>query len=172
MRTILASSLLIFSFSVYAIPVTWTLNDAAFDDGGIASGSFTYDADANIYSDINISVTAGSNIDFGSAVYDEIYSTVAGINPDELLMAQNPTVIPGDSLLKLFFSADLTNSGGTVAIEAFPSGGSREDTADLSGFPRRYLVSGSVSAVPIPAAVWLFGSALVGLGWMRRKQTA
>jgi len=28
-----------------------------------------------------------------------------------------------------------------------------------------------VSAVPVPAAVWLFGSALVGLGWLRRKQT-
>jgi hypothetical protein len=27
------------------------------------------------------------------------------------------------------------------------------------------------AAVPIPAAVWLFGSALVGLGWLRRKQT-
>jgi len=28
-----------------------------------------------------------------------------------------------------------------------------------------------VTAVPVPAAVWLFGSALAGLGWMRRKQT-
>jgi hypothetical protein len=28
------------------------------------------------------------------------------------------------------------------------------------------------AAVPIPAAVWLFGSALAGLGWIRRKQTA
>ncbi|MCP4831207.1 MAG: VPLPA-CTERM sorting domain-containing protein [Gammaproteobacteria bacterium] len=27
-----------------------------------------------------------------------------------------------------------------------------------------------VTAVPVPAAVWLFGSALAGLGWMRRKQ--
>ena len=26
-----------------------------------------------------------------------------------------------------------------------------------------------VSAVPVPAAVWLFGSARAGLGWMRRK---
>jgi len=25
------------------------------------------------------------------------------------------------------------------------------------------------AAVPVPAAVWLFGSALAGLGWMRRK---
>jgi len=29
----------------------------------------------------------------------------------------------------------------------------------------------NVSVVPIPAAVWLFGSAVAGLGWMRRKQT-
>ena len=28
------------------------------------------------------------------------------------------------------------------------------------------------TAVPIPATVWLFSSALVGLGWLRRKQTA
>jgi len=26
--------------------------------------------------------------------------------------------------------------------------------------------------VPVPAAVWLFGSALAGLGWFRRRQTA
>jgi hypothetical protein len=29
----------------------------------------------------------------------------------------------------------------------------------------------TTSTVPVPAAVWLFGSALAGLGWMRRKQT-
>ena len=28
----------------------------------------------------------------------------------------------------------------------------------------------AVAFVPVPAAVWLFGSALAGLGWMRRKQ--
>jgi hypothetical protein len=29
-----------------------------------------------------------------------------------------------------------------------------------------------VNTIPIPAAVWLFGSALAGLGWFRRRQTA
>ena len=29
-----------------------------------------------------------------------------------------------------------------------------------------------VTAVPVPAAVWLFGSALAGLGWMRRQPNA
>ncbi len=33
-------------------------------------------------------------------------------------------------------------------------------------------VPGPPPEVPIPAAVWLFGSALAGLGWLRRKQTA
>ena len=28
------------------------------------------------------------------------------------------------------------------------------------------------SVVPVPAAAWLFGSALAGLGWLRRKQTS
>jgi hypothetical protein len=31
---------------------------------------------------------------------------------------------------------------------------------------------GAIPTVPIPAAVWLFGSALAGLGWLRRRQTA
>jgi hypothetical protein len=30
----------------------------------------------------------------------------------------------------------------------------------------------SVSPVPLPAAAWLFGSALMGLGALRRKQKA
>ena len=30
-----------------------------------------------------------------------------------------------------------------------------------------YEINVSVSAVPVPAAVWLFGSALAGLGWMK-----
>jgi hypothetical protein len=37
-----------------------------------------------------------------------------------------------------------------------------------------YLWAGAnfkVSAVPVPAAVWLLGSALAGLGWLRRKQS-
>lgn len=36
----------------------------------------------------------------------------------------------------------------------------------MSGFP----VSQTISAVPVPAAAWLFGTAVAGLGFMRRRQ--
>ncbi len=35
-----------------------------------------------------------------------------------------------------------------------------------------FLVAETLSTVPVPATVWLLGSALAGLGWMRRKQTS
>ena len=57
-----------------------------------------------------------------------------------------------------------------------PQDGDFPDVGDdtnfyVSGFGDEQF-GGVVSAVPVPAAVWLFGSALAGLGWMRRKQTA
>lgn len=43
------------------------------------------------------------------------------------------------------------------------------DGFGLGGFTSVEIDNVNVSAVPIPAAVWLFGSALAGLGWLRRK---
>jgi len=50
-------------------------------------------------------------------------------------------------------------------------GGVSPFTIATSGETGNALVLSSmvVTAVPVPAAVWLFGSALAGLGWMRRK---
>ena len=48
---------------------------------------------------------------------------------------------------------------------------------DFIGNARLYNAQGlavsdnlAITAVPVPAAVWLFGSALAGLGWLRRRQ--
>lgn len=69
----------------------------------------------------------------------------------------------------------LTNNWGTLGYNTiwdFRSGygspiGLSYDTSDSSY--RTYAVW-SASIVPIPAAAWLFGSALAGLGWARRRQ--
>lgn len=43
------------------------------------------------------------------------------------------------------------------------------DTSSFS-FSTPSLDNITLQAVPVPAAAWLFGSALAGLGWLRRKQ--
>ena len=73
----------------------------------------------------------------------------------------------GPCWLALSFSDALTNAGGTVSLipSSFVRNLDTDGVASLTG-------SVSASNVPIPAAIWLFGSALAGLGWMRRKQAA
>jgi hypothetical protein len=101
-----------------------------------------------------------------------------------------------DSAAFALYSMDLEGFGGTVcATKASDSTSFCGVTTDLGTgdwlniasvslyeegywFGAPISVGGSIdnivvgAAVPVPAAVWLFGSALAGLGWMRRKQTA
>jgi len=147
-----------------AAPVVWAINDGAFEDGGTFSGSFTYDADTDIYSDISINVSA-----WFIAPPAYVFTADSPLNSDasELFLYGGVDYV-FERYLGLYFETDLTNQGGTVAIYLPVS---REEFVDYGdGQPsagERYIVSGSVTAVPIPAAAWLFGSALAGLGWLR-----
>ena len=51
---------------------------------------------------------------------------------------------------------------GEIVCDAF------EGCGGMGDYNVNVILSGQLTAVPIPAAVWLFGSALAGLGWMRR----
>jgi hypothetical protein len=62
-------------------------------------------------------------------------------------------------------SGDLSVLGASNALYFNNDGG-----AGSSG--NYYISEANISAVPVPAAVWLFGSALGFLGWMRRKTVA
>ncbi len=58
---------------------------------------------------------------------------------------------------------DLSNNQGLAVITNALEFGT---TSSMIGGTR---LTGSVSAVPVPAAAWLFGSAIMGLGLVRRK---
>jgi hypothetical protein len=52
--------------------------------------------------------------------------------------------------------------------EIYACNDAHDREASIGSLPGTWTKS---SVVPIPAAVWLFGSALAGLGWIRRKHT-
>jgi len=193
MRSSFLIILLLGSATASAVPVTWTLNNVVYEAGsgfeegsieyGTASGSFVYDADTGIFSDVYISNSGPKNpnnpdswgyYDWWGYGFGSGSDTPPG-GPSNFLIAhalpqKYPEDPPAESLM-LFFDESLSNAGGQVLLTLGNSG--TYDYSPLPGDMRRAIISGSVvaSVVPIPAAVWLFGSALAGLGWMRRKQT-
>ncbi len=67
MRVLLLLIFLSLGSGAMAAPVTYTLSNFNFDDGGTAEGSFTYDSSSNIMSAVNIYTTAGTA--FAGATY-------------------------------------------------------------------------------------------------------
>ena len=160
MRQMFLVLFFLLSAAASAAPVTWTLNDVLFNDGATATGSFDYDASTGSYSAINIVTTASQN--WTGETYTNQWS---GSSDQYFTMTGITSTF---NILRLEYIAPLTASGGVINLQlGEPQFGSLEsDSIDF-----RYISAGTVSAVPVPAAVWLFGSALAGLGWMRRKQT-
>jgi hypothetical protein len=164
-----------------AATVTWTLTDVVFSDGGLAAGSFAYDADSGLYSDLFISTTSGGGTGPGG---EEIKPEFGGSNGTSCatyapassnsfgLQCQSP----GDMFtLVLAFESELTNDGGIALLQP-GSGrfGSKEYLTngvvdDLTEVTSRGVIAGSIVAsavVPLPAAVWLFTSGVAGLGFL------
>jgi hypothetical protein len=174
MRYVLTLLLLFGCSLANAIPVTWTLEDAGFDDGGKLLGSFTFDVANNEYSNISVITTAGTILpgtDYQECFADDcsaffLSGTFGG--SAQLIRLYNES---GPYGAFIAFSNRLTNSGGVVELSIFTNAFGFREGLGATG-PERYIVSGYVSAVPIPAAVYLLGSGLGLLGWFRRRQFA
>jgi hypothetical protein len=168
---------LLFMQSAVATPVTWTLNGVTFSDDTTASGSFTYDADLNIYTNVEITTTFNDWPD-GAVPYTFEYEVHdSGVISDTQLYVQDlytlqtdPVLITKSYALLIDFDQPLTNGGGEVALVGAIKDFQEYAEFSMTGGDQAAIVAGTVTAVPVPAAIWLFGSALAGLGWMRRKQ--
>lgn len=142
-------------------PVESTQSSTAYSDWNL--NFFTSENSFRVYTD-PVSYTDKSDqdnfsvscyFDCGTGIYD-----IGFLTPDMGIY------------LMLDFASPLTNSGGVINLLTGWGTGLRF-TSGVGGYEYS-VVSGSVIAnvVPIPAAVWLFGSALAALGWVRRKQAA
>jgi len=168
---------LIIMQAALAAPVTWTLTDVVFADGGTVTGSFVYDADTDAFSAVSISSPSlpppeGEVKD--PILFGGLWNDCASYTPLVAgrfgLQCAAPTA---GSSLRLVFDTALGNEGGTLALQ--PTSGPRGsmEVYTTGEGTIRAITGGSLvgsSVVPIPAAAWLFGSALAGLGFTRRRR--
>jgi len=154
-----------------AATITWNLNGVTFDDGGAASGSFGFDATASTFSNINVTTSGGS-------ISGDSYSTIDPLTSFNGIFAFLTDNFPGqtnETAVAFFLSGLMTDAGGSILLSV-PMGGEflciNEDPCSSNNITLRTFSGGSITAVPVPAAVWLFGSALAMLGWIRRKKAS
>ena len=164
---------LFLSTPVSAASVVWTFNEASLSDGASIDGSFTIDSDSYAITDFNITTGSGG-IDFVSVNYDidDDVAVSCLCNVDEVSFEDGLT----GSSLSLFLPSfvefgipGVFDIGPEVFISELQFMNSFERAEAFGGT----LAGVSSSAVPVPAAAWLFGSGLVGLiGVARRKARA
>ncbi|PCJ20883.1 MAG: hypothetical protein COA96_15540 [SAR86 cluster bacterium] len=196
MHKILSAGLLVFSGYVgiaEATPITWEIHDVLFEiDNTVVNGSFTYDADTNIYSDVNIITQNGSALicnDSPAPGTCATYDTVS-FSGDTYLNAVAPAlIIPAGApmaiaifkidepkVLYLPFATLLTNAGGVVNLVRAteytnPFSGGPLVTADyaydIASSTYRSTTAqanhGYVQSVPEPSASILIFLGLIGL---------
>lgn len=155
------------------------LGDIIMGTGQFAVESINFSLqDATVFTPVawnlpgSFSAGAGGQLHVGSNSFLQLVGGTLGAN----------VLVDADATLELVgygFQLDTGSGFGAAGFGALNS-----NSGTLKGF----LTSGQafefdfshdaalsdivLTAVPVPAAVWLFGSALAGLGWLRRKQTA
>jgi hypothetical protein len=175
MRSIIIAVMLLQSMTTLAATVEYSSQNIG---GNTWEYSYTVTLDA---SEIGLGANAFI-VDFNEVFPDDIY---AGLSATGEPSGFSSFIQEPDHELPLpgWYAAEGllggTQSGFSVSFDYLAEGapGSQSfaimklgpfDTLGESG---QVIASGTtVSAVPIPAAVWLFGSALAGLGWLRRDR--
>jgi hypothetical protein len=149
---------------VLATPLTWTLQNVTFSDGGTATGSFVYDASTETVVSYSISVSGGNTTVFPPFVYQNGGADNTGTS-----------VVSGDGVID--FNTDLESGFHQrfLALPVLPLPASGTQALDLTNpygaecydcNPYRTFASGQVvsSAAPSPTTVPVLSRwALAGL---------
>ena len=168
-----------------AEPIRWTFNDAVFSDGGKLRGSFVYDVDTGVVSDVHVKLTKG--LGFLAPNLDPVGPNSFFVTGEDLSPNFGP---PGthitllDSLnyseqinwLAIIPTTPLTDAGGQVALTTDTNVADPYPTLSPHGELHMDLTDGSLIGRPVPVpepsevAVLLAG--LVAIGWRMRRPTS
>jgi hypothetical protein len=152
----------------------WTLSNVTFADGGTASGSFVVDNSVFAVSAVNITTTTTATFQ-GTTYTDSANADLVANNfGDTLLVALNASHT--QELVLYFKDLSLFIPTETMIVTSPPPPFVSDENIPPSFSPFRLVTGGSaVPAVPLPTALPLFASGLVGLlllGWRRKRKAA
>ena len=138
-----------FSVCTCAAPITYSFSGATFNDGGVATGSFTYNS--GTFSAINISVSGGSTSGSLSPATFTVFDSSTGIG-NTAFFVTSAANLTGTPILS--FALPPAGPGNGFSLSGF------EDTCVDSvcdGFvsPARTFTAGSANAAPEPASLLL-----------------
>ncbi len=162
MRHALGVILLFVLGSAQAATVVYSSPGVVTGIGGLDIGGTLYNVDFD--TDFDAYATFGGVEDFWAL---QVEALVAAEAINDVLN----THVLADFVDNTFGNVYQVNYGGDLlAQQNIAALGSWVLGSSVS--PQAGEITTAWSVVPIPAAVWLFGSALAGLGWLRRRQTA
>ena len=149
-----------------AAPIVWTLTGVTFDDGGTASGSFSFDSTgpfSGIFSDINI-VTFGGSI--AGATYSTLFPDCANGPTSLCLVPVSQPDLDGSPFLAFNILTSLTDVGGSSYLSG-NEGVCASPSCD-STTPERFIAGGTLTtaSVPEPSSLTLIllGAILIAFG--------
>jgi hypothetical protein len=132
----------------------------------LAPGAWTEGQEINISFDYRGSAAAGG------VLFAELFSEIAGGGTSSSVILGDAPLFPnGDpdiwtSVAFMGFAGPDTSGGITLQFNA-ACGADANCVSDY--FIDNVSIMADVAVIPVPAAVWLFGSALGLLGWIRRR---
>jgi hypothetical protein len=149
MTKVFAIALLVVGVSL-AAPRTWTLQNATFTDGGVATGSFVFDSSTNSLVSYSISVSGGDTTTFPAFTYQNGTAHNLGGSAFAGLIDLETDLLTGGSPRELRLPVlPLPSTGGTVNFNL--TNGAQAECYNCS--PYRTFATGQVTspqATPVP----------------------
>ena len=155
------------TFNAHAATVSYTLENVFLFDGAPMTGAFDW------------TYTPG-DFEGGSGVFTALDIPYLPFGSGPPLEEEGMIINIENNQIEITLDGNFHDYGLNISLKYLtPLSATQSSVIDLAtsfyeccgnGFKDQPFISGTISPVPIPAAAWLFGSALLGVGMVRRRK--